>query len=261
MTTLYLAWQNLQNRLWFPIGRLVQHEIERGGYEFAYVRGAEQAKKLAKFREIPGFPQLYKQYLSDELFPTFRYRVMNSSRTDRPEYLRQLGIDVAKWNAITELSVSGGRSHVDNFEIFPAIEPDSEGRFRTQCILHGLRHTNQEGIEASEKLEVGDNLRLAFELNNPTTTHSLLVYTQNYSPLGWLPQYLIDCMQQENTWMVTDVNIAVAQVNLDAPLSHRLLVDLSGQLPKGFSPMQDLEQYQPISAPKRAVAAREAASD
>ena len=261
MTTLYLAWQNLQSRLWFPIGRLVQHEIEHGGYEFAYVRGAEQAKKLAKFREIPGFPQLYKQYLSDELFSTFRYRVMNRSRIDRPEYLRQLGIEAAKWNEIVELSVSGGRSHVDNFEIFPAIEPDSEGRFRTQCILHGLRHTNQHGIEASKKLEVGDNLRLAFELNNPTTTHSLLVYTQNYSPLGWLPQYLIDCMQQENTWMVTDVNIAVAQVNLDAPLSHRLLVDLSGQLPKGFSPMQDLEQYQPISAPKRTVAAREAASD
>ena len=64
MTTLYLAWQNQQSRLWFPVGRLIQHEFEHGGYEFAYVRGAEQAKKLAKFREIPGFPQLYKHYLS-----------------------------------------------------------------------------------------------------------------------------------------------------------------------------------------------------
>lgn len=114
MTTLYLAWQNLQSRLWFPIGRLVQHETEHGGYEFAYVRGAEQAKKLAKFREIPRFPQLYKHYLSDELFSTFRYRVMNRSRTDRLEYLRQLGIDVANWDEITELSVSGGHSQIDN---------------------------------------------------------------------------------------------------------------------------------------------------
>ena len=153
--------------------------------------------------------------------------------------------------------MSGGRSQVDHFEIFPAIEPDSEGKFRTQCILHGLRHTNQHGIEASEKLEVGDNLRLAFELNNSTTTHSLLVYTQNYNPLGWLPQHLIDCMYQENTWMVTDIKITVARVNLDAPLSHRLLVNLSGQLQKGFSPMQDLEQYQPIAIPMRAVAERE----
>ena len=39
---------------------------------------------------------------------------------------------------------------------------------------------------------------------------------------------------------------AVAQVNQDAPLSHRLLVDFTGQLPPGFR-MENLPQYRPIA--------------
>ncbi len=255
MTTLFLAWQDERSRRWFPVGRLTQNEVERKKYEFAYVRGAEQAKESARFVEIPGFPKLDVQYRASELFPAFRYRLMNPSRPDRPEYLRQLGIGVNDWDAVTELSLSGGRIQSDRFETFPAIRPDADGRFQAQFVLHGLRHTNPNGVEASEKLEVGDELRLAFELNNPVATHGILVYTHDYHMLGWLPRYLVDGMHKDNAWMVVDVSVKVAQVNHGAPLSHRLLLDFIGRLPEGFNPMRDLEQYQPIAAASVAAGA------
>ena len=46
------------------------------------------------------------------------------------------------------------------------------------------------------------------------------------------------------------------EVNLEAPLSHRLLVDFRGRLPVGFSPMRDLPQYQPIATVEMARASR-----
>ena len=39
-----------------------------------------------------------------------------------------------------------------------------------------------------------------------------------------------------------DLEVRVAQVNHEAPWSHRLLVVLSGQLPPGVDPMGELEQ-------------------
>ena len=173
---------------------------------------------------------------------------MNMSRPDRAGYLRQLGLDEAKWDAVTELSISGGQSRADNFEVFPAIEPDRDGRFETRFVLHGMRHVNRHSIERSESLRVGESLRLSFELGNPATEHAILVLSEDYYSLGWLPRYLVYGMHRDNAWMVSEVDVYVAQVNHAAPLSHRVLVDFTGKLPNGFNPMTDLEQFTPIAA-------------
>ena len=247
MTTLYMAWQHQPSRRWFPVGRLIRDESDAGRFEFAYVQGAREAEKVAGFRGIPGFRRLDLRYRASELFPTFRNRIMNASRIDRPVYLHQLGLDAAGCDELAELSVSGGRSYTDSFEVFQAIETDADGRFCTQLVLHGLRHTNPHAIEEVQKLRSGDELRVAVELNNPITTHAILVYTQCYYVLGWLPRYVAEGMYRDRNWTVLDAKAAVAQVNHDAPLSHRLLVDFSGRLPPGVNPMQDLAQYQPIA--------------
>ena len=102
------------------------------------------------------------------------------------------------------------------------------------------------GIEAVQKLRAGDKLRVAAELNNPVTTHGLIVYTQEYYLLGWLPRYIAEAIHQIGDWASLDADVAVAQVNRHAPLSQRLLVSFSGRLPPGVHPMRDLPQYQPI---------------
>ena len=246
MTTLYLAWQHPPTRRWFPVGRLVRHQSP-DVFEFTYVQGAKEADNLAGFRPIPEFPRLEQRYRASELFPTFRNRLMNASRIDRGLYLNHLGLDEGSCDELAELSVSGGRSYSDSFETFPAIEPDAEGRFSTRLMLHGLRHTSPHAIGAIEALRTGDELRVAVELNNPVTTHTILVYTQDYSVLGWLPRYVAEAIHRGCEWRVSDSKVAVAQVNRNAPLSDRLLVDFSGRLPSGVNPMRDPAQFQPVS--------------
>ena len=246
MNTLYLAWQHPPTRRWFPVGRLVRHRSP-DVFEFAYVQGAKEAESLAGFTPVPEFPRMGQRYRASELFPTFRNRVMNASRTDRGLYLHHLGLHEESCDELAELSVSGGRSHSDSFETFPAIEPDAKGRFRTQLILHGLRHTNPNSIGAIETLRAGDELRVAVELNNPVITHAILVYTQDCYVLGWLPRYVVEAICRSCDWEIWDARVAVAQVNGNAPLSNRLLVDFSGRLPSGVNPMRDLAQFQPVS--------------
>lgn len=248
MTTIYLAWQDSPSRRWFPVGRLIRHGSEPETFEFTYVQGAKWAKESGSFMAIPGFPNFDERYQSNELFPAFRNRTMNMKRPDRPVYLGQLGLDEAEWDAVTELSISGGQSRADNFEMFPAIEPDRDGEFETRFVLHGMRYANRHAIKRSETLKGGEHLRLSFELNNPVDGHAILVHTDDYYHLGWLPRYLVDGLHQDNAWMVSDVVVVVAQVNKDAPLSHRVLVDFAGKLPKDFNPMRDLEQFTPIDA-------------
>ena len=245
MTTLYLAWQHPPTRRWFPVGRLVHHQSP-DVFEFVYVQGAKEAENIAGFRPIPEFPSLSRRYRASELFPTFRNRVMNSSRIDRGTYLSHLGLQAGRCDELAELSVSGGRSHSDSFETFPAIEPNALGKLRTRLMLRGLRHTNPHAVEAIETLRAGDELRVAVELNNPTSTHAILVYTREYQVLGWLPRYVAEAICRNWDWRISDTKAAVAQVNGTAPLSDRLLVDFSGRLPTGFNPMRDLARFQPV---------------
>ena len=185
-------------------------------------------------------------YQSNRLFPFFRNRLMNLGRHGRPEYLHQLGLDTDGWNPLLELSTTA--SYDDNFELFPDIIAGSDGQFASRFILHGLRHREPDAIRRAESVEPGEALELCEQRDNPATALAIKVCTQDGHHIGWLPRYLVDDLQQNGAWMVADPKATVVQVNLDAPLSHRLLIDFSGKLPPGFR-MADLPQYQPIAPP------------
>ena len=249
MDTLYLAWQDYQSRRWFPVGRLSVcrgKESTEAEYEFSYINGALAAGKAANFLPIPGFPKLAEQYRSARLFPLFQNRVMNLRRPDRPEYLRRLGLDESA-DPITELAVSEGRRHTDSYQVFPGIVPDdSDGRFNYRCMTHGLRYSDPDAIRRTASLEVGESLNLSPTREAPTAKLAIMVNTQDYHHIGWAPRYFVDDLQKDGAWMIADAKAAVAQVNRDAPLSHRLLVNFSGKLPPGFR-MEDLPQYRPLA--------------
>ena len=248
MTVLYLAWRDGKSRAWFPVGRLVRLESEPVGYEFEYIRGAERAKRLAGFSEIPGFPEMERRYTSPALFWTFRNRAMNPRRADRAEYLRHLGLDGDERDEMSELSVSGGRIRSDKFEMFPEIAPDADGRFASRFMPLGLGHANPDSIRRSESLKAGEPLVLSPESNNPFTGYAVSVKTRDHYTLGWLPHYLIHILHRDGAWLVADAAARVERVNPDAPLSHRALASFSGRLPPGVNQMAELEQYQPIGA-------------
>ena len=254
MTKLYLAWQDRRNRRWYPIGRMSQSASNPLEYEFEYVRGAEVARNVAPpfAIPVPGFPDLGKNYRAPDVFPAFRYRAMNRGRPDLSEYLESLGLDTEDSDVIEELAVSGGHSVKDSFETFPAIEPDRDGKFKARFIVHGLRSADTETVKRVDSLNSGDRLELSFESNGPSVQHSIRVRTKDDKHVGWLPRYLADVLRRDDGWEVKDLEVRVARVNHEAPLSHRLLVELNGRLPPGVDPMSELEMYQPISTSHKA---------
>ena len=246
MTTLYLAWQDHKSRQWFPVGQLdTDRSTQPRTYEFSYISGAEDARKAAHFFPIVGFPELHERYRSDELFPLFQNRVMNARRPDRPEYLRRLGLGVTT-DAVTELAMSSGLKHTDNFQVFLPLIAGHDGRFTYRCMAHGLRHRKPDAIRRTESLEPGEELELSAQTDNPEAALAIMVCTRDGYHIGWLPRYLVDDLQEDGDWVISDAKATVVQVNHDAPLSHRLLIDFSGKLPPGFR-MADLPQYQPIA--------------
>ena len=242
MNTIYLAWEDRRSHQWFPVGRLMRDGFDTFTYEFTYTRGVRRAKEVSGFIEIPGFPKLDERYLAEDLFPAFLSRTMNASRPDRPEYLSELGLDEVEWDALAELSVSGGRSMADAFEVFPEVVPDGDGHFETRFVLP----VNRDALERADSLQSGDRLRVLPELNLAHRPPAISVMADGDRPLGPLPRYLVDCMHRDGAWLVEEVYVSVAQVNRFAPLSNRLLVDFRGRLPRGVDPMRDLDEFKPI---------------
>ena len=118
---------------------------------------------------VPGFPELDAPYRSENLFPFFENRLMNRRRPERAEYLRGLGLDPDRWDPVSELAAPFNHAHGNGFEVYPDIVPDLDGDFHTQFVVHGLCYTNPHSIERTEGLEVGEELRISLELNNPAT--------------------------------------------------------------------------------------------
>ena len=233
MTTLYLGWQDqLENKL-FPVGRLDTYEhAGRPVYEFAYVNGVRDAFENANFAPIPGFGDVSQRYRSSELFPLFFNRVMNLRRPDRPEYLRRLGLDTDT-DAVSELAVSGGLRHTDSFAVFPEISPDKDGHFMCRIALQGSPQAGNCEIPSADE---------PLELNRRTGEVSY-----NGHPLGALPFGLVDILHKNGDWLPESEAVTITQMNPNAPINSRVLVDFSGRLPAGFRPMEHLPQYQPIA--------------
>ena len=250
MTKLYIGWQDRRNRGLHPIGCLTRLESEPVEYEFAYLNGAKYVKAVphAFGVPVPGFPTIGDSYRSPNVFSVFRYRAMNPSRPDRPEYLESLGLDTETSDVIDELAVSGGGILGDFYEFFPAIKPDRDGKFDARFVVRGIQHLRPPATERVNDLTSNERLNLSLMTNGPYGDTTLGVKIDDQQLLGWLPRYLVDVLYDEHGEKATDLDLRVVQVNYKAPLDHRLLVELTGRFPPGTDPMSKLDQYQPISS-------------
>ena len=124
--------------------------------------------------------------------------------------------------------------------MFPDVVPDADGRFRTRFVVHGLRYTNEHSIQRAGSLEIGEELQLSLELNNPATGHAVTVKTTDQYVVGWLPRYLVDVAYRDGSWLVEEPEARVAQLNFAGPLSTRVLVEFAGRLPLSVRSMDGL---------------------
>jgi len=232
MNALFIAWQDTKTRRWAPVGRLTR---EDGVYRFVYTRGAE---KMPNFRPFGRMQDLHKAYRSDELFPIFANRILAKNRPEYQDYLDWLGLSGVQYDALEELSRTGGLRATDSLEIFPCPDPTEGKNYEVYFFCRGLRHLHRENQERARQLEPGERLWLMRDLQNPHDSMALLMRTGDPITLvGYAPRYysaefthLIKAMGPEQ------VKVTVEQVNSDAPIQYRVLCKLASAWPASFSP-------------------------
>ena len=224
--TLFLAWHGAgENRQWYPISRL-DADLAVSSYRFRYIGGAKLAQKEAGFSPRLEFPELERDYYSTELFPLFQNRVMSPSRPDFKRYLQSLDLE-GDTNPIEILAANGGERVTDRYEVFPLPARQSDGSFLFRFFLHGWRYAAAAAQERMAKLESGEELRIALELNNPVTGQGVQIQSADYHMIGWAPHYLVDDFAKAMAEGPGKYVARVVRLNPQpVPSKQRLLVEL-----------------------------------
>lgn len=206
-------------------------------FTFAYLK---QAESLERFRPFAGFPELHRTYESDRLFSLFSNRVMPRDRPDFGRYVERLDLH-AEPEPFEILARSGGRKATDRVEVFPAPEPDPvTGRLHCMFFARGIRHI-EGASENVIRLQPGDDLQLIPDRENPVNPQALLLRSNWGGTLGYVPDYLVNFLNDMVGLCHGDLGIAVEHVNPpDTPGHLRLLCRVETCV---------LERYEPFSEP------------
>ncbi len=241
--TLFLAWQEKDQRQWFPVGRL-DADVAQPEYRFRYTGGARRALSEAGFPLLIEFPKLDEDYRSTRLFPLFRNRVINPGRPDLKEYLRNLDLG-QEADPIEILAANGGHRATDAYEVFPKIEREDDGSFSCRFFLHGWRHVNPAAQERLAHLTPGEGLYVTLELTNPVTRFAVQIQTEDYFMIGWAPRYLAPDLAMAVAGVPDQYSARVVRINPQpAPSKQRVLIEMCGRW-TGYEPMNGSD-YQPV---------------
>lgn len=226
MNSLYIAWQDPQSRLWHTVGQLSR---ENGLYTFAYTGGAlasPRFKYLGRMRDV------HKKYYSQELFPLFANRILNSSRPEYRDYVRWLAMNPDKENDPMQLLArSGGERATDELYVYAHPETNYQGELELFFLSNGLRYLDRVNLNRIEQLQVGDHLAFRHEVENEHDCFALVIETADPIKVGYCPRYFSRdlCQIMEKS----TVKLTVERLNHDAPIQFRLLCKAVFKLPEG----------------------------
>lgn len=230
---LYVAWRRPQGSI-VPVGRLTQR-LSPGGssFGFVYLKGAENH---ADFPGLPGLPDLHRSYESHSLFPVFHNRLMPRDRADYPSFVDQLDLSLDA-DPFEVLGRSEGIRETDRIEVFPGPQLLVDGQLGVLFFARGIRH--RPGVsEAVTELHVGDDLRLVPEPDNPVNPRAMLLNTRTGSDVGWVPDYLLDLIQDLEDLNGAPAAVRVEHVNPVSVAPHlRLLCRMTAPWPAGYQPL------------------------
>ena len=236
MNPLYIAWQDPQSRLWHTVGQLSR---ENSLYTFAYTRGAlasPRFKYLGRMRDV------HKKYYSQELFPLFANRILNSSRPEYRDYVRWLAMNPDKENDPMQLLArSGGERATDELYVYAHPETNDKGELELFFLSNGLRYLDRVNLNRIEQLQVGDHLAFRHEVENEHDCFALVIETAEPIKVGYCPRYLNRDLCQ--IMDKTTIKLTVERLNLDAPIQFRLLCKAVFKLPEGVMLFAD-DEYQ-----------------
>lgn len=243
LNTAYVSWREPGTHAWYVVGRLTETQ---DGYEFAYTKGAAEAKDFVPF---PGFNDLNRKYFSTTLFPLFSNRLIKDTRQEYKSFIEWLDLSKEAHSAVDILSRSGGRRATDSLQIFKRLQPDGDGKFVAYFFAHGLSHLEDKADERVSKLLPGEKLEIIHEKNNPKDLYAALVTADNPKQrVGYLPSYIsreLLLVQEKNPKAFT---VHVQAIRPDIPYHYRLLCKIQGVVSSElFKEFKQNKEFEDIS--------------
>ncbi|MBN9139244.1 MAG: hypothetical protein J0H23_00295 [Micrococcales bacterium] len=253
---LVVCWQHPLTRAVEEIGLLT---FDGSAYRFQYL---ERARTVDGFQPLIGFDDFGEAYESDELFPFFAQRVMDPRRPDYIRFVEGLSVDPDDEDSPWELLArTRGKREGDTIQLFPAPRVSEHG-WECSFLVHGTRHMTlktvpigdeMRGKYSSEQFEEilsglapGDPLQLQPEPANEWTDSALLVLDAGGHPLGYVPNLLLEAVQ--NALTNGDVHLFVERVNPPEAGWHlRVLARLDAESDQPFDFFSS-DQFRPALA-------------
>lgn len=241
MPTLYIAWQDPENRQFFPVG-LLTYEEEQKVYRFVYTRGAEESPSFAPFLPMK---ELHAVYESEELFPLFTNRILHKKRPEYPDFLTWLDVPRDHDDPMVLLARSGGLRATDPFMVFPC--PIRENKiYHIDFFIQRLCDLPQEALDRIDRLEVGTELYCMLDPQNSDDPSAVALRMPDRPILvGYCPQYLSRDLFSLLKRNGTGGRFTVERINHDAPFQLRLRCHMSSEGLNEFHPCSD-EAYDPL---------------
>ena len=242
MKKLYLAWQDRDNRQWYPVGCLT---FDNNMYRFAYTKGAGKSPRFIPFGRMTNLKAVYE---SDELFPLFANRLLSKSRPEYKDYLKWLELEDDNNNPLDMLALTEGLRGTDSLEVFQCPIRTKDGKYEVRFFSHGIRHLPEYAINRVNNLKTGEKLFLMRDIQNPH--HSLAIALRTNDPIiiiGYCPRYLSDDFNHIiDSCGGNCPEVTVSQVNTEAPSQLRLLCKFKSIWPESFQPCST-ELYQELA--------------
>ncbi|WP_425865081.1 HIRAN domain-containing protein [Arthrobacter sp. TWP1-1] len=217
--SLLVIWKHPETRRSRRVGKL--DHLTDGRFAFSYL---DESRDAADFRPLVAFPDMDSTYVSENLPPFFRNRVMNSGRPDYEEFLGWLGLDSRNPDLPIEiLARTGGPRATDTFHIVDAPNADVEGVV-TRFFVSGVNHC-EGALDKIQSMAEGAELSLRPEPSNPYNPHAVLIDESDDSSIGWVPDWLLTELQPLIHEGAT-IRVFADRVNLDAPAHLSVLCRL-----------------------------------
>jgi len=241
MTKLFLAWQDPEERTWFPVGQLT---VEGDRYRFVYTQGALTAKRFAPLGNLL---DLHKAYESAELFPLFSNRVLPVSRPEYRALLDWLNLNSDEADPLQLLALTEGIRKTDTLTVFPCPSEQKDGTALVRFFTHGIRYLPKDAIDRVGELDPGVRLYLMLDIQNEHDEYAIALRTDDpKSIVGYCPRYLARDFRQLLSAESRETEVHVERVNRDAPVQLRMLCSLTAPWPEGFRPCEGGD-YTPLA--------------
>jgi hypothetical protein len=223
VTALYLG-AEVEDRLWFPVRKMVWHEDK---YHTGCVGGVKDLIDAA-----PLWRHYFKSEAFDRIKTTRDVHCQYARRMplDRPQempwYLPSLGLPAELDDPISFVARSGGYRETDSLDVFPEVQPDGDGCYRFYFLLRKLYLAEEaavDGVSEGDEVDIRD---------------WWAIDRQTGQKLGILPGY-IRALAMAHPQLV---KLKIERVNGDRLLQERLLCSLTCC---GFIPFSTAE-YLPL---------------